>query len=253
MNPLDDYQTTRQKHAAVSRADDHELWKTWKQNPAPHTLEPLLKRFDPVIGQRLSMWNPKKTNKAAMQATLQGLAIKAFETYDPSKAGLNTHVQTTLQRGQRFMHRTQNMAYIPEGKVEQIGPIKKAIDTLSDDLGRPPTPSEIASHMNQSLPASKHFTPRGIQEIQQRQYADLFESGLDFDPIARESSREQEVLGLLRPTLKPEHHDVFDHLYGLNNKARITSTGDIAKRLGKSPSQVSRIKKSIETQYRKYY
>jgi len=253
MNPLDSYEQDRKKHAAERRADDHELWQTWKQNPAPHTLEPLLKRFDPVINQRVSMWKAKHTNEAALRSNLQGLAIKAFETFDPSKAGLNTHLQTTLQRGQRFMHRTQNMAYIPEQKVEKIGPIKKAIDELSDHFGRPPTPSEISSHMNLGLPKSKHMTPNKVQEIQQRQYADLFESGLDFDPIARESSREQEVLSLLRPTLKPEQHDVFDHLYGLNNKARITSTGDIAKRLGKSPSQVSRIKKSIEAQYRKYY
>lgn len=252
-NPIDAYETTLEKHATEQRTADHELWSTWKQNPAPHTLEPLLKRFEPVINQRVSMWKAKHTNESALRADLQGLAIKAFESYDPTKAGLNTHLQTTLQRGQRFLHRTQNLAYIPEQKVEKIGPIKKAIDELSDNFGRPPTPSEIADHMNQGLPKSKHMTPNRIQEIQQRQYADLFESGLDFDPINRASSREQEVLSLLRPTLKPEHHDVFDHLYGLNGKARITSTGELANKLGKSPSQVSRIKKSIEAQYSKYY
>lgn len=253
MNPLDSYSDERQKHAAERRAVDHELWATWKQDPNPQTLEPLLKRFDPVINQRVGSWKAKHTNESALRANLQGLAIKAFETYDPSKAGLNTHLQTTLQRGQRFMHKTQNLAYIPEQKIEKIGPIKKAIDELSDNFGRPPTPSEIADHMNQGLPKAKHMTPLKIQEIQQRQYADLFESGTTFDPVNRAASREQEVLSLLRPTLKVEHHDVFDHLYGLNNKARITSTGELANRLGKSPSQVSRIKKSIEAQYKKYY
>ena len=72
MNPLEDYQTERAKHAAEQRTDDHDLWKTWKQNPAPHTLEPLLKRFEPVIGQRMSMWGTKHTNKSALRAELHG-------------------------------------------------------------------------------------------------------------------------------------------------------------------------------------
>lgn len=253
MNPLDDYVSEREKRAAKRRTDDHELWQTWKKDPGQHTLEPLLKRFDPVIGQRMSMWKPENVSASALRANLEGLAVKAFETYDPNRgAALNTHVQNTMKRGLRFVHKTQNLAYIPEAKVEKIGPINTAIDALTEDLGRTPTASEIAAHMNQGVPRDKHITPRRVQEIQNQRLADLFESGTDFDPVAVSSPREQEVLALLRPSLSSDQQSVFDHLYGLNGKARTTSTGDIARKLGKSPSQVSRLKKSIEAQYKRY-
>lgn len=252
MNPLDNYLTDKEKRAAQQRADDNELWQTWKRDPGPHTLEPLLKRFDNVIGQRVSMWKAPNVSESALRANLHGLAIKAFETYDPEKAGLNTHLQNTLRRGLRFTHRTQNLAYIPEAKVEKIGPIDRAIGELTEDFGRPPTPSEIAAHMNQGLPKAKHITPNKVQEIQRQRRPDIFESGSEFDPVTHVSPREQEVLSLLRPSLSADQQQVFDHLYGLNGKARITSTGEIATKLGKSPSQISRHKKQIESLYKRY-
>lgn len=258
-NPHDQYTDARKKFAAQQRQQDVELWHQWKQDPGPHTLEPLLKRFDNVIGSRVSMWKARNVNEAALRANLQGLAIKAFETYDPDKAGLNTHVQNTLKRGLRFTHQNQNLAYIPEAKVEKIGPINRAVDELNEMYGRTPTPEEIANHMNMDLPTHKQLTPAKIREIQKQQRPDLFESGLQsknptstFDPGAFSSPREQEVLSLLRPTLNQDQQQVFDHLYGLNGRARITSTGQIAQKIGKSPSQVSRTKKHIEGLYKRY-
>lgn len=258
-NPLDEYVADREKRAAKRRTDDHELWQTWKKDPGPHTLEPLLKRFDPVIGQRMSMWKPENVSASALRANLEGLAVKAFNTYDPNRgAALNTHVQNTMRRGLRFVHQTQNLAYIPEAKVEKIGPINKAVDALTEDLGRAPTASEIAAHMNQGVPKNKHITPRKVQEIQNSRFADLFETvpkgdeAGGFDPVSHASPREQEVLALLRPSLSIDEQSVFDHLYGLNGKPRTTSTGVIANKLGKSPSQVSRLKKRIEAQYKRY-
>lgn len=250
--PLDDYVDDNEKRAAQTRTTDHDLWHTWKQDPRPETLEPLLKRFDNVIGQRVSMWKAPNVSESALRANLHGLAIKAFETYNPDKAALNTHLQNTLRRGLRFTHRTQNLAYIPEAKVEKIGPIDRAIGELTEDFGRPPTPSEIAGHLNQGVAKSKQITPLKIQEIQKQRRSDLFESGSDFDPATFQSPREQEVLSLLRPSLSGDQQLVFDHLYGLNGKARITSTGEIAKKISKSPSQVSRHKKQIETLYKRY-
>jgi DNA-directed RNA polymerase specialized sigma subunit len=251
-NPLESYTEEREKRAAEQRAQDTELWHQWKQDPTPNTLEPLLKRFDNVIGQRVSMWKAPNVSESALRANLHGLAIKAFETYDPNKAALNTHLQNTLRRGLRFTRKNQNLAYIPEAKVERIGPIDRAVDELTEELGRPPSPAEISSHMNQSLPQGKRLTSGKVQEIQGQRRSDLFESGSEFDPVSFSSPREQEVLSLLRPSLSQDHQQVFDHLYGLNGKARITSTGEIAQRLGKSPSQVSRVKKHIEGLYRRY-
>lgn len=251
-NPVDDFLEEKEKQAFQKRAEDVKLWEQWKQDPNAQTLEPLLNRFEPMFGQRVRMWKAPNVSESAFRANLKTQAIKAFETYDPNKAALSTHVGNRLKKSLRFTRKHQNLAYIPEAKAERIGPIQAAQDELEEQFGRPPTPLEISEHMNASLPAVKHITPAHIAEIQKQQVRDVFGSAFESDPTPKASVREQEVLPLLRPALKQDEQVVFDYLYGHSGKPRITSTGQIAKKLGKSPSQISRVKKRIEEEYKKF-
>ena len=65
-------------------------------------------------------------------------------------------------------------------------------------------------------------------------------------------SYEQEVLDMLPAALKGDEKTVYDYMYGQNGKPQVNSTGDIARRMGKSDSQISRLKRRIETTYKKY-
>ena len=65
-------------------------------------------------------------------------------------------------------------------------------------------------------------------------------------------NRQREILGLLRPELSRDQQTVFDHLYGLNGKQKVTSTGQLAKVLGKSPSQISRLRTDILNRFNQY-
>jgi DNA-directed RNA polymerase specialized sigma subunit len=245
-NPIDDYLSAKQKTAAAARADEHELWRTWKANPNPQTLEPLLKKFEPMFEERTRRWKPPSISPTVFQADLVSHAIKAFHNYDPDRgAALKTHLTTRLQKGLRTVHNLQNMARIPEQKAELIGPINSAADSLRDELGRPPTPQEIGQHIG--VP---HHIVSQVQRM--RQIKDIVGSSFESDPVPHASAREQEVLSMLHPALKPDEREVFNYLYGQNGKPRLVSTGAIAQAIGKSPSHVSRRKKAIEAEYKKY-
>jgi DNA-directed RNA polymerase specialized sigma subunit len=251
-DPIDDYLSEREKIAAQRKAEDVRLWQAWKQQPNPQLLEPLLQRFEPMIQQHVRKYKAPNIQESALRANLQKQAIEAFETYDPNRAALSTHVMGRLRKGLRFTRLHQNLARIPEAKAEKIGPIQSAQDELADQFGRPPTPDEIASHLGTQGVFRKPLTGQQVLQIQQSQVKDIPASTFESDPTPFAAAREREVLGLLRPSLKIEEQAVFDHLFGLNGKQRLTSTGEIAKKLGKSPSQVSRLKGRIESQYKKY-
>jgi DNA-directed RNA polymerase specialized sigma subunit len=183
--------------------------------------------------------------------------IKAFESYNPDRgASLRTHVEGRLQKAKRYNVKNQNFAYIPEEQVRFIGKIQKAHDELSDDYGRAPTNIELATHLN-SQDSRYKLTAKRIGEIRANQKADQPGSLWTYDPMAQTSNREQEVLNLINselPSIFPNADErmVFEHIYGLNGKPTLTGTNELARRLGKSPSQISRIKTSVGAKVKSY-
>jgi integrase len=242
--PVDDYlSAVREKNA--ERDDKHkELWQTWKQDPNPQTLQPLLHQFEPIFSSKVREWKAPNTNEAAFRADLNKRAINAFENYDPNKASLVTHVNNYLKKSKRFNTRNQNLAYIPEEKAKYIGKIDAARDQLYDEFGREPTHSEVGSIVG--------ISGRRVKEIQGLRRADIIGSSFQSDPQGHVGSRDQEVISLLRQELKGDEQKVYDYVYGQNGMPKIESTGEIARRMGKSDSQVSRIKNRIAEVYKKY-
>jgi len=220
-------------------------WEQWRKNPTPKQLDPLLKRFDPLINQKVRQWKAPNVQESALRAHMMGQAIKAFETYDPSRgASLNTHVGNRLKKSLRFVYRTQNLAAIPEPKTRLIGSINSAREQLKEDLGRDPTHLEIGQQLN--------ISAKMVKDVQKAQMKDVVGSSFESDPNPKASPRSQEVLSLLRPTLTPEEQEVFDHVFGYGGRQTITSTNKLADKLGKSPSQVSRLKTGIIGKYNRY-
>lgn len=244
--PIDEYFSAKLEKHAQRDARDIEMWQTWKGNPNPTTLEPLLDRFKPTFNTAVRNWKAPNTNEAAFRAELMTHAIGAFENYDPTRgASLSTHLTRRIEKAKRFNTRVQNLAYIPEDKVKYIGPIDSAADDLRDELNRDPTHAEIGARVG--------LSGKRVKEIQSLRRADIRGSAFASDPVGHTSSRDQEVISLLRHELKPgDEQTVFDHIYGLNGKAKNESTGTIARLMGKSESQISRIKNTIANKYKQF-
>lgn len=257
-DPVDEYIEEVDKVAAARNTTDMQVYETWKGSPNKKNTGQLLKRFNPMMNQRVNMWKAPGVNEAAFRADLKKNAITAFETYDPNKgAQLRTHVGNMLRRSQRFNAKYQNMAFIPEEKAALITPIQKATDTLHEDLGRKPTNAQIASYLSRNeamLPkrVRGRMNAKLVGTVQQYQIRDIPGAAFESDPTPKGMSFERETLDLLRPALKGDEQTVFDYMYGKNGKPKVTSTGQIATRMGKSPSQISRLKKRIEATYKKY-
>jgi DNA-directed RNA polymerase specialized sigma subunit len=257
-DPIDDYLDGRAKSAAVRTEEDMQFHAAWKSNPTKQNLSSLLKRFEPDINRKFKDYRAPAVPEAAFKMDLKKNAIKAFETYEPDRgASLRTHVNNLLRRSQRYNLRYQNIAFIPEEKAALITPIMKAKEELTQTLGAPPSYTDLSKYLNRSSEGvpkrlQGRITPKLVQTVEKYQIKDIPEEGFESDPINMALSPRREIVGLLRNALKGDEQIVFDYLYGQNNKPMVTSTGAIAKRMGRSSSQISRIKRRIEETYRRY-
>jgi DNA-directed RNA polymerase specialized sigma subunit len=245
-NPLDEALENKEKRATERKAKEVGLWKTWMDSgKKPEHLEPLLKAYQPLLNQKTREWRPPAIPESAFRAELQNHFINGLMSYNPEKASLSTHLNVRLQKAKRYMVQHQNLAYIPEGQATHIGKIQKAKDQLADELGRKPTATEIAEQVG--------LTPKRVSTIMGAMRKDIPASVFgESDPEIKSTAREREVLELLQFNLSPDEKSVFNHLYGREGHAKIQGTNELAERLGKSPSQISRLKTSILNKYKTY-
>lgn len=242
------------------REQELELWQRWKKTQKPEHLEPLLKAYEPLFQMRMRQYRaPFSAPESAFKGELQTHFINALKTYDPDKgASLNTHVNYALRKAMRYNVKHQNLAYIPAGQAALIGPIGRAKEELTEQYGREPSAAEIASHLQGS--GEKDFegiTPKRVETVLKAQRRDVPGSSLEgMDEHFPSFEADQiavaaQVLPDLFPD-KPEMHELFHYTFGTKDHPQITSTGQLAKKMGKSDQQISHMKKQMGNTLRKF-
>lgn len=224
------------------------MWKEWKAGgEEPAGLQPLLRSFRPMIRQKANMFaNNVDLPPAAVHAEFQQAAINAFKGYNPDKgAALGTWVNINLQKAQRWVAKYQNPARIQESRQYRIGEFQNATATLDNRLGRPPTVEELSEHLG--------WAPNTIRllssEIRKAHPSSGYEER-GYDPTSVMPSAESEKLKLVKYELTPEETQVYEYTIGDGKPA--LKPGEIAQKLGWSPSKVSRIRNSIVAKMEKY-
>ena len=258
MNPLEAFGVA--KTAETTKRKEHELtlWRNWKDNGhKPEHLEPLLKLYEPIFNKKMTAWRPPMIPAVIFKEELRKHAINAFHSYDPEKAALNTHVENTLRKALRFVNKHQNTAYIPEDTSRYLGPIQRAQDALRDELNREPTHEEIHAHLLKDTDKDfRSLTPKRIEKVIKSQRRDIpagmFAGAEEFDYSpgssvgGREFERQQiELASRILPDLfpnKPDMHQLFHYTFGTGGFTQVLRTGVLAKKMGKSESQIARMK-----------
>lgn len=244
-DPVDEYLKEKTASSARRAEDDHALvsqWQTAHQGDnVDHDLtHQVMQRFQPTIQTALKKYKAPMTG-AGLNVAAKNLTVEALRTYDPSKgAGFNTHLTNTLRR----LHRENNMrqdAYAPEAQAYYFGPAQRAHDELHDELGRPPTPEEHEQRLNEMLPENKRLPPGGLTPILSLQKKTVMSSNFEGQPTTFAQDLERQNVDLARYDVHEDDRPIYDAIY----RDGVSSTGDIAKRLGMSDPAVSRAKNRI--------
>lgn len=246
-NPVGEFLSLKTAEVSSRKERELELWRQWKAGgKQPGDLDPLLKLYAPVINQKTVQWKAPAIPASAFKAELQTHLIKAFDKYDPNRgAALNTHVEIHLQKAKRYNNRFQNLAYIPEGQASHIGRIDKAKDELTEELGHAPSFAEIGKHLG--MGAGR------VETIQKARVRDIRASDFEADPTERATNYEEQSLAVAKNILpqlfpdKPDMHELFHYTFGTGGYPQVSSTSELARRMGKSQSQISRMKTQMGT------
>lgn len=242
-----------------SRQQELYLWQRWKDGGFhPDHLEPLLKSMQGLINKQVRVFTRGvPIPESVLQSVANDQAAEALKKFDPARSGgaqMHSWVTTNLKGLNRFVGKHQNFARITEDRNQLYGPARRAKEQLYDELGRDPTSMEIAHRINESpdRDGRKKVTARAITLLKQEQKDDLIASAEMDDPFVAENARVREAMGLVRYDLDPDELQVFEHIRGLNGRARQHRTSDIAKSLKWSQSKVSNVKGRINKKLGEY-
>jgi DNA-directed RNA polymerase specialized sigma subunit len=232
---------------AEKQAREIEMWNTAKQsNFEPQTIAPLLKSFRPLIRKKANQFAGNvNLPPAAIHAEFQRAAIHAFKRYDPNKgSALNTWLTNNLRKANRWVKKYQNVARIPENRQYGIGLYNTAKANLDASLGREPTTQELAEELG--------WSQNEVRTLGMELRKDLPTSGFEtgYDPTTISPSRDLEKLKLVKYELNPRQRLVYE--YTLGDGQPMLKPGEIAKRMGVSPSTISRIRKEIADKLEQY-
>ena len=227
-------------------AQQYALWEKWKIAGKPKQLtKQLIDTFTPAIMAEVNKYaGVTRVSPEAIKAAFRIAAIEAFATYDPGRAvNLATHVISHIRKGRRFVLSTQNIARIPEHRIQQIGAFYDAYHGLKRVHGEEPGADQLAKALGWKIKDVR----RMITDLR----SDVAASVYSMDPGVLSPSKGLEGLRLIRPELTPGEKRVLDALTatdpGRGQGARV------AKQLGVSEAYVSQTRKKIARKLKKFW
>lgn len=227
------------------RGQELEHWHDWNNSGRPkEKLEPLLKSIDPIITSYTKKKLPGlggSISAPALKNELRNTAVKAFETYDPQKSQLTTHVINNFMRATDFISANRNTKYMPRSDVEQYGTFQNAKTEFEELHGHPPTVSDL----KEMLPS---WSTKQIAKMQKGFSAEAFNYGEGLSGEETDEDPIQKIRGaflLLKSRLNPQQVE-FANLHYPEEGTKQMSVSAIAKAMKLPPHRVYRIKKQVE-------
>lgn len=225
-----------------------EPYTAWKQKPGPDTLQPLLKKLDPVLDTAIHTYGLGSSGDL-IRGKAKIIAAKAIPRYDPDSAKLNSFLYAQLQGLRRVAQKQQSPIRIPERVLLDQQRLFEAEGNLKDELGREPDDVELSDYL--SLPIKK------IEYIRKFKPARAEGSLVGKDDDGQDTKIDPSVwvpgkqgfdpwTDFVYHSLEPTDRVIFERTVGLHGK-RPLQTKEIAKILRITPSAVSQRKTKIKS------
>lgn len=210
-------------------------YTAWKQNPTPATRSQLLTAVSPAITAAIRSYgrdSPTLRGKAKLRA------IAAFDSYDPMRGKLKTHIISQLRGLQRDSAQEQNIIQQPEQVSLDKQHLNRHVAELTDTLGREPSDLELADKSGFSLKRIAHVR----QSVQGVNHGALLEGVPDGDLPASmtpgDTSRQDAWRDYIYYDLSPRDQLIMEHSLGIRGKPKLAANR-IAAKLRITPAAVS--------------
>jgi DNA-directed RNA polymerase specialized sigma subunit len=222
LNPAEYFSNLKKK--------DQEAYDDWKRTGNKKHLGILMDQISPVVYSEVQRASGSLPT-AALSAEAKKWAIKAIQSYDPSKGtAISTHVMNYLPKIRRMNYKFQNAVRLPENMQLKFHDFNHAITSLTDELNREPTDEELAQKLGWTKPQTIKF--------KNSLYSDLIESS---------SERPGEFTTFNQNALLMEHllsQLSADEKFILYNSKLMSST-ELAKEIGVNINRLNYLKSKL--------
>lgn len=212
-------------------------FEAWKAKPSPASSGALLYALHPVLETAVKSYAQGGQNPV-LKSRAKILALKALESYDPSRAKLRTYLLSQMRGLQRYAAQANQAVRLPERIALGLGHLRDAEKELEDGLGRPPSTQELADHTGMSprrLAKLRGVRP-GLAEGQLIGSPD--DEGDVSQPAVVTPRSRQAWLDFVYGDLHPRDQVIFEHVLGYHGRPVLSKT-EIARKLGISAGAVS--------------
>jgi RNA polymerase sigma-B factor len=152
METRQQYRRHLQPAAERARADQTLLMR-YRGSGADAAREELVERFLPLARQLARRYaRPNEPIDDLFQVASMGL-LKAIDRFDPARGNAFSTfaVPTIVGELKRYFRDTGWAVHVPRPIQERIGQVNRAVNDLSRDLGRSPSPHELADRIGSSV------------------------------------------------------------------------------------------------------
>jgi DNA-directed RNA polymerase specialized sigma subunit len=221
-------------------------YKAWRAKPSPeasaHILDTLRPAIDRAAAAQVGNVNP------IIRAKARTLALGALHTFNPERGRLVSHIYNAMQPLKRYVGQLGSGVHTPERLVFDKRTVTNATRELADELGRDPNDDELADRSG--------FSRKRLAAIRRANVAmpegsirAMGEASPEGDAISPAIRQEPGTSGLhiVYDELSPLDKRVMELSIGWNANP-VLGTGEIAKRLRRSPGWVSQRKLVIQNQ-----
>lgn len=202
----------------------------------------------PIIQYNINKFKTSGLPESALDLETRRIVSDAIETYDPTKAQLNTHVMGYTRKLSRFVSNYQNVGKIPENRIFLIGRYKTIYENLEADKGREPTIAELADAM--------HIAPVEIERLQLEMRKDLgmpdagesTEDGgsfFDLTQYTEDDYNKRQAIEFVYYDSDPIDKKIIEYIFGIGGVVPLTSDKEIAMKLGITPPALKKRKIKI--------
>ena len=132
---------------------DYALLMRYRQNGDAAARDELVERFLPLARQLARRYaRPNEPIDDLFQVASLGL-LKAIDRFDPERGNAFSTfaVPTIVGELKRYFRDTGWAVHVPRPIQERIGQVNRAVNDLSRDLGRSPTPAELSEKLGHSI------------------------------------------------------------------------------------------------------
>lgn len=221
-----------------------DIFGAWKADPNPKTMSSLLSKTKPAIDRALAAHVGTKSPN--LQSSAKRIAIKAFQSYDPSMAGLNTHLMNQLQGLKRAARKQTQIVSVPERVALDQTMIAEVENRLRDSLGRDPSSQETADNSGLSLKRLTHLRKfkQPLAEGTFTRQSDEESSG--YTPgVSSINEAHDPWVDLVYEDMDPTNQRILELSLGLYGNKR-HSNQQIAQKLRVTPGAISQRKSFIQ-------